>query len=126
MVEHVPSAPPVDVVAGGRWQHGRVVASRRHADDGERAVSLRDRVAQKARAAVPRITFWRKDDHSSAADALTLISSTRSASCAGRYPYRSRVYFLDPDGQEWEFVQYRTDDQHQRHDYELPDRYVPA
>lgn len=45
---------------------------------------------------------------------------------AEAHPFRTRVYFVDPDGQEWEFVQYFTDDRRQRHDYELPDVYVPA
>lgn len=38
------------------------------------------------------------------------------------HPYRKRVYFYDPDGNDWEFVQYMTDDRALRHDYETPDR----
>ena len=38
------------------------------------------------------------------------------------HPYRTRLYFYDPDGNEWEFVQYLSDDPAKRHDYELPDR----
>lgn len=30
---------------------------------------------------------------------------------------RKRVYFFDPDGNEWEFVGYLTDDRAKRHDY---------
>jgi catechol 2,3-dioxygenase-like lactoylglutathione lyase family enzyme len=37
------------------------------------------------------------------------------------HPYRKRVYFYDPEGNEWEFVQYFTDEMAKRHDYELPD-----
>jgi catechol 2,3-dioxygenase-like lactoylglutathione lyase family enzyme len=37
------------------------------------------------------------------------------------HPFRKRVYFYDPDGNDWEFVQYLSDDLSQRHDYELPD-----
>ena len=37
------------------------------------------------------------------------------------HPYRKRVYFYDPEGNEWEFVQYFTDETAKRHDYELPD-----
>jgi hypothetical protein len=33
------------------------------------------------------------------------------------------VYFHDPDGNEWEFVEYRTTDPVLRHDYALPDRF---
>ena len=38
------------------------------------------------------------------------------------HPYRKRVYFNDPEGNDWEFVQYLSDDPAQRHEYELPDR----
>ena len=38
------------------------------------------------------------------------------------HPYRQRVYFLDPDGNDWEFVQYLSDDPAKRNDYTLPDR----
>ena len=37
------------------------------------------------------------------------------------HPYRTRVYFYDPDGNDWEFVQYMSDDPAKRHDYKLPD-----
>ncbi|MBC8325439.1 MAG: VOC family protein [Verrucomicrobia subdivision 3 bacterium] len=39
-----------------------------------------------------------------------------------RHPHRVRVYFMDPDGNDWEFVQYLSDDPRERHDYETPDR----
>ena len=39
-----------------------------------------------------------------------------------KHPYRKRVYFLDPDGNDWEFVQYLSDDPRKRHDYTLPDK----
>lgn len=34
------------------------------------------------------------------------------------HPHRSRVYFHDPDGNDWEFVQYHSTDPALRHDYE--------
>jgi catechol 2,3-dioxygenase-like lactoylglutathione lyase family enzyme len=37
------------------------------------------------------------------------------------HPYRKRVYFYDPDGNDWEFVQYLSNAPAERHDYELPD-----
>lgn len=37
------------------------------------------------------------------------------------HPNRKQVYFYDPDGYEWEFVQYLTDDPLKRNDYTLPD-----
>jgi hypothetical protein len=38
------------------------------------------------------------------------------------HPYRKRVYFYDPDGNDWEFVQYLSGDPGKRHDYTLPDK----
>jgi catechol 2,3-dioxygenase-like lactoylglutathione lyase family enzyme len=35
------------------------------------------------------------------------------------HPYRTRVYFYDPAGNDWEFVQYFSADPAKRHDYEL-------
>jgi len=37
------------------------------------------------------------------------------------HPHRTRVYFLDPEGNDWEFVQYASDDPTERNDYRLPD-----
>jgi len=37
------------------------------------------------------------------------------------HPARKRVYFHDAEGNDWEFVQYLSDDPAQRHDYDLPD-----
>jgi catechol 2,3-dioxygenase-like lactoylglutathione lyase family enzyme len=33
------------------------------------------------------------------------------------HPARRRIYFHDPDGNDWEFVQYSSDDPAQRNDY---------
>ena len=38
-----------------------------------------------------------------------------------KHPHRTRVYFYDPEGNDWEFVEYHTDDRALRHDYDLPD-----
>ena len=38
------------------------------------------------------------------------------------HPHRRRVYFNDPEGNDWEFVEYLSDDLSERHDYTLPDR----
>lgn len=37
------------------------------------------------------------------------------------HPFRRRIYFHDPEGNDWEFVHYLTADMDKRHDYELPD-----
>jgi catechol 2,3-dioxygenase-like lactoylglutathione lyase family enzyme len=36
------------------------------------------------------------------------------------HPHRQRVYFHDPEGNDWEFVEYRTGDPALRNDYDLP------
>ena len=33
------------------------------------------------------------------------------------HPARSRIYFHDPDGNDWEFIQYFTDVEEERNDY---------
>ncbi len=38
------------------------------------------------------------------------------------HPHRKRVYFYDPEGHDWEFVQYLSQDPAERHDYKLSDR----
>ncbi len=35
------------------------------------------------------------------------------------HPHRRRVYFHDSEGNDWEFVEYRSDDPAERNDYEL-------
>ena len=36
------------------------------------------------------------------------------------HPYRKRIYFYDPEGNDWEFVQYFSEKPAERNDYELP------
>ena len=33
------------------------------------------------------------------------------------HPYRKRIYFNDPEGNDWEFVQYYSDKKNERNDY---------
>jgi len=37
------------------------------------------------------------------------------------HPHRKRVYFHDGEGNDWEFVQYLSNDPAERNDYDLPD-----
>lgn len=37
------------------------------------------------------------------------------------HPHRKRVYFYDLEGNDWEFVQYHSENPRERNDYELPD-----
>jgi catechol 2,3-dioxygenase-like lactoylglutathione lyase family enzyme len=36
------------------------------------------------------------------------------------HPHRKRIYFNDPEGNDWEFVEYLTQDAAARNDYSLP------
>ena len=38
-----------------------------------------------------------------------------------KHPHRKRVYFNDAEGNDWEFVQYFSDNPDERNDYTLPD-----
>ncbi len=46
----------------------------------------------------------------------------RDSTVLNAHPYRKRVYFYDPEGNDWEFVQYLSQDPAERNDYKLPDR----
>ena len=37
------------------------------------------------------------------------------------HPHRTRVYFNDLEGNDWEFVEYHSSDPAERNDYDLPD-----
>lgn len=45
----------------------------------------------------------------------------RDSTVPNAHPHRKRVYFYDPDGNDWEFVQYLSQDPAKRNDYELPE-----
>jgi catechol 2,3-dioxygenase-like lactoylglutathione lyase family enzyme len=59
-----------------------------------------------------------------ALEARLLGAGFRKSGTADVHPARRRVYFLDPDGNEWEFVEYLSAGQAERHDYDLPDEFV--
>jgi len=55
-----------------------------------------------------------------AADALRqrmLAAGYEESTPPIEHPYRKRVYFYDPDGNDWEFVEYLTEDRAKRHEY---------
>jgi catechol 2,3-dioxygenase-like lactoylglutathione lyase family enzyme len=45
----------------------------------------------------------------------------RDSTYPSAHPHRRRVYFHDADGNDWEFVQYLSDDPAERNDYALAD-----
>ena len=46
----------------------------------------------------------------------------RESTPPNAHPYRMRVYFYDSEGNDWEFIQYLSQDPAERNDYKLPDR----
>ena len=46
----------------------------------------------------------------------------RDSTYPNNHPHRKRVYFYDADGNDWEFVQYFSDDPAMRNDYVLEDQ----
>jgi uncharacterized glyoxalase superfamily protein PhnB len=46
----------------------------------------------------------------------------RESTPPNKHPYRKRRYFYDAEGNDWEFVQYLSQDPAERNDYKLPDR----
>jgi len=53
--------------------------------------------------------------------ARMLAAGYEDSSVRNVHPYRKRVYFHDREGNDWEFVQYLSDDPAQRNDYAIPD-----
>lgn len=51
-----------------------------------------------------------------------LAAGYRESTPPNAHPARKRVYFLDPEGNDWEFVEYLTGDPAKRHDYTISDR----
>lgn len=51
-----------------------------------------------------------------------LAAGYQESTVPNSHPHRKRIYFYDADGNDWEFIQYLSDDPSKRHDYETPDR----
>jgi len=45
----------------------------------------------------------------------------RDSTVPNDHPHRRRIYFFDTEGNDWEFVEYRSTDPAERNDYSLPD-----
>ena len=58
-------------------------------------------------------------DDADALRARMLAAGYQESSVPNAHPYRKRVYFLDPEGNDWEFVQYLSADPARRNDYQL-------
>jgi len=60
-------------------------------------------------------------DDVAALEARLQAAGYRNSTFPNAHPHRRRVYFYDAEGNDWEFVEYRSDDPRLRNDYELPD-----
>lgn len=45
----------------------------------------------------------------------------RESTYPNNHPHRRRLYFIDGEGNDWEFVEYFSTDPAERNDYDLPD-----
>ncbi len=50
-----------------------------------------------------------------------LSAGYRETTVPNAHPHRTRVYFHDPEGNDWEFVEYHSRDPRERNDYAIPD-----
>jgi catechol 2,3-dioxygenase-like lactoylglutathione lyase family enzyme len=60
------------------------------------------------------------DDVESLRSRLT-AAGYRDSTVPNAHPHRRRVYFYDTEGNDWEFVEYRSQDPAERNDYEHAD-----
>src|ERR1700690_249084 len=51
-----------------------------------------------------------------------MAAGYRDSTPPNGHPPRTRLYFYDPEGNDWEFVQYFSKNAVERNDYKLPDR----
>jgi catechol 2,3-dioxygenase-like lactoylglutathione lyase family enzyme len=58
-------------------------------------------------------------DDVAALRARMLAAGYRETTVPNAHPFRRRVYFEDPEGNDWEFVQYFSADPRERNDYQL-------
>jgi catechol 2,3-dioxygenase-like lactoylglutathione lyase family enzyme len=85
-------------------------------------------------ARVPAVEKWRpyagkpglnhlgfEVDDADAVRARLAAAGYEDSTVPNAHPYRKRVYFHDLEGNDWEFVQYLSDDPAKRNDYALPD-----
>jgi catechol 2,3-dioxygenase-like lactoylglutathione lyase family enzyme len=60
-------------------------------------------------------------DDVEALHARLLSGGYKDNTVPNNHAYRKRIYFFDPEGNDWEFVQYFSEDPAKRNDYDLPD-----
>jgi len=61
-------------------------------------------------------------DDAEALRARLAAAGYRDTTVPNAHPHRNRVYFEDAEGNDWEFVEYRSDDPAERNDYTMEGR----
>lgn len=61
---------------------------------------------------------WVVDDVAAIRERL-LAGGYTDSTIENDHPHRRRIYFLDPTGLDWEFVEYLSEDPRERHDYDI-------
>jgi catechol 2,3-dioxygenase-like lactoylglutathione lyase family enzyme len=108
---------------GKTWQGWRWV----HLGTAETYIAINEAPEEPAEAWVPYAgrpglnhLVYEVDDAESLRRRLTR-AGYRDSTVPNDHPWRKRVYFHDAEGNDWEFVEYRSDDPAKRNDYEIPD-----
>ncbi|MFQ5697995.1 MAG: VOC family protein [Myxococcota bacterium] len=109
---------------GKTWQGARWV----HIGTDETYLALNEAGAEPAE---PRVPYGGRPglnhlgyevDDVEALRARLAAAGYRDSTVPNAHPHRKRVYFYDAEGNDWEFVQYLSDDPAERNDYGLADR----
>ncbi len=60
-------------------------------------------------------------DDSEGVRARLVAAGYRDSTVPNDHPHRKRVYFYDAEGNDWEFVEYLSDDPAERNGYDIPE-----
>ena len=115
--------PDFEVRGGGMGLSGRWV----HVGNDETYLALNEAKAEPAEPWVPydgkpgtNHLGYEVDDAEGVRERLK-AAGYRDSTFPNAHPHRNRVYFYDAEGNDWEFVQYHSQDPAERNDYELAD-----
>lgn len=123
MVQFIKTAFPDFAIRGGGTRGGRWL----HIGNDRTYIALSEATRDPAENWVP---YSGKPGLNHLGFAVDDVQGLRSRMAAAGYrdstvpnghPHRKRVYFHDPEGNDWEFVQYFSEIPAERNDYDLPD-----
>ncbi len=123
MIRFIQTALPDFVVRGGgdgdnkRWVHIGNASSYLALTQANRSL-VEDWVPYSGQPGVNHLGF-EVDDAEALRQRLD-AAGYRDSTYKSNHPHRRRVYFYDPEGRDWEFIQYFSDKDDERNDYALP------